>query len=52
MVKSKTTGEQTAEDGKPFSQGTLSIGVVWAMSDVKLDNQLEKEHAFKLSYFV
>jgi len=52
MVQLKTTGEQTEEDfRKPLSQGTHIIGVVWAMSDVKLNNQLEKEHAVILSFF-
>jgi len=50
-IQSKTTGEKTAEDWKPFGQGTHGIGVVRAMSDVKLHNQLEKEDAFILSYF-
>jgi len=51
MVLSKTTGEQTAEGGKPLRQATHSIGVVRAISDVKLHSQLEKEYAFILSYF-
>jgi len=43
MVQSKTIREQTTEGGNPLRQATHSIGVDWAMSDVKLHNQLEKE---------